>query len=336
VRVTVRDHGHGIPEEFLDRIFKKFSQADSSDTRQKGGTGLGLFITRELVERMAGKIGFESTENQGTCFYVDLPISETQHSNTDAAPLSADKNGPRILVVEDEPDIAKLISIMLNRAGYTVDIALNGKQALEFINHTPYVAMTLDLMLPDISGLELIHLIRNQPGTKDLPIVVVSAKMEEGRLAINGVFSDIDWHAKPIDEAHLLSAVGKYLPEASTHRHRVLHVEDDDDLHQVIRAMSGDRFDFLHAETLREARKQLREGKFDLIILDISLPDGSGWNLLPEIRMQQPQARVIILSGANTTPDEAHKVEAVLLKSLISSKDLLQAINSNIQLPIHK
>jgi len=333
VRITISDNGLGIPADFIDHIFKKFSQADSSDTRQKGGSGLGLAITRELVERMSGKIGFESIENQGASFYFDLPIGDTQTNNLSPAILDATKvtdklNAPRVLVVEDEPDIAKLITIMLNRAGYSVDIALNGKQALESLAQNRYVAMTLDLMLPDISGLELIQQIRIYPETKELPIVVISAKMEEGRLAINGEFADIDWLAKPIDEAHLLSTVEKYLTDQNKNRPSVLHVEDDYDLHQVIRTMSGERFDFIYASTLREARSHLSKEHFDLIILDISLPDGSGWQLLPEIRMHHPHSRVIILSGANTTPDEARKVEAVLLKSNISTKDLLQTLNN--------
>lgn len=76
VRISIADHGPGIPDDFRDHIFGKFSQADSSDTRQKGGTGLGLAITKELVERMDGEIGFDSIEGQGACFYFDLPLFE--------------------------------------------------------------------------------------------------------------------------------------------------------------------------------------------------------------------------------------------------------------------
>jgi DNA-binding response OmpR family regulator len=238
-----------------------------------------------------------------------------------------EESSPLILVVEDEPDIAKLISIMLTRAGYAVDIAETGKQALEALKQKTYVAMTLDLMLPDVSGIELIRTLRDQPETNQLPIVVISAKMEEGRLAINGDFSEIDWLAKPINETSLLSMLGKRLDEKLPHLRRVLHVENDTDLHQVIKAMSGDHFEFTLAETLQQARASLAEKKFDLVMLDIGLPDGSGWLLLPEIRMLLPNARVIILSGENTKPDEASKVEAVLFKSHLSAQGLMQAIN---------
>lgn len=333
VRVTVTDHGPGIPQAFRARIFQKFAQADSSDTRQKGGTGLGLAITRELMERMGGRIGFDSEEGAGASFYFDLPLWNAQGPTSTIAPiteLAAD--APRILVVEDEPDIAHLLGLMLSRAGYAVDIATTGAQALEALQGSRYAAMTLDLMLPDIGGLEIIRQVRQQPETADLPIVVVSAKVEEGRLAINGDFSSIDWQAKPIDETRLLSMLERQLPSATSERRlRVLHVEDDTDLHQVVRAMVGGRFDFEQAATLGEARARLALEPFDVMILDLSLPDGSGWDLLPEIRARQPEARVVILSGTDMTPDETRKVEAVLLKSQASPRELLDTLNARIQ-----
>jgi PAS domain S-box-containing protein len=330
VRISVSDKGPGIPAEFRSRIFRKFSQADSSDTRQQGGTGLGLAITKELIERMAGKIDFESTEGQGSTFYFDMPLHGFKNSNQSHVATPERENNPRILIIEDEPDIAKLISIMLSREGYSLDIALNGQQALEALAKNRYAAVTLDLMLPDISGLELIHRIRNQPGTTSLPIIVVSAKMDEGKVSINQDFSAIEWLAKPIDEAGLLTAIRQYLPEDSKTILRVLHIEDDMDLHKVIRAMSGHRYSYNSATHLQEARKLLGNERFDLVILDLTLPDGSGWQILPEIRIQQPHARVIILSGEDISTEEAAKVEFVLLKSKLTAKELQNALNSKV------
>jgi len=196
----------------------------------------------------------------------------------------------------------------------------------------PYAAVSLDLMLPDISGLEIIRQVRQRPETADLPIVVVSAKIEEGRLAINGDFPGIDWLAKPIDENHLLTVVDGMVSTGSTQHPRVLHVEDDADLHEVIRAMAGGRFEFELATTLSEARARVMLERFDVVILDLNLPDGSGWDLLPDIRQRQPDARVVILSGTDMTADETRKVEAVLLKSQISPRELLDALSARIQL----
>lgn len=225
-------------------------------------------------------------------------------------------------MVEDEPDIAKLLAIMLGRAGYVTDIALTGEQVLDAIKRTHYAAITLDMMLPDISGLEVINRLRSQAATMDMPIIVVSAKMEEGRLAINSAYSNITWLTKPIDESKLLAEIDKYFPNKSEQKPLVLHVEDDEDIHQVIRAMAGERYNFKHALNLKTARICLAKDNFDLIILDIGLPDGSGWTLIPEIRTRHPHARVVILSGVDTTPAEAKKVEAVLLKSQVITASL--------------
>jgi DNA-binding response OmpR family regulator len=266
-------------------------------------------------------------EGLGASFYFELPMakSSTKDAGADAhTPL--DSGGPRILVVEDEPDVAHLLGLMLSRAGYSVDIVTQGSEALQALKETQYAAMTLDLMLPDIGGLEIIRQVRGDPQTADLPIVVVSAKMEEGRLAINGDAGGVDWLAKPFDETQLLAVVKRHTAALNRPTVHVLHVEDEPDLHQVVRAMAGEQFRFESVSTLAAARARVALQRFDVIILDVGLPDGSGWELLPAIRECQPEARVVILSGNDTSVDQARKVEAVLLKSQVSSQQLLDAI----------
>lgn len=163
-----------------------------------------------------------------------------------------------------------------------------------------------------------------------LPIIVVSARMEEGKLAINGDFSGIDWLAKPINETCLLGAVEKHLIGVAGHHLRVLHVEDDADLHQVTRAMVGEHYDFELATTLADARAMVALERFDVVILDLGLLDGSGWDLLLLLKKQEPVPTIIILSGTELSSTEAGKVEATLLKSRVSSHELLDAINISI------
>lgn len=327
VRVAVTDHGPGIPTEFRARIFQKFSQADASDTRQKGGTGLGLAITKELVEHMGGDVGFDSVEGQGATFYFTLPLADPAKPD---AISPTDSAAPRVLVVEDEADAAQLLCLMLQRAGYQVDVAVDGEAALRRLEQRAYVAMTLDLLLPDVNGLEIIQRVRNRPETAKLPIIVVSAKVEEGRLAINGDFAAIDWLPKPIDEGRLVATISQALPRGLEHKPQVLHVEDDADLHQVIRAMAGDRFQLELAATLAQARTMLGQSHYDVVILDLSLPDGSGWDLLPPLRELEPPPRVIILSGTELTAEEAAKVETALLKTHVSPQKLLDALSARI------
>jgi DNA-binding response OmpR family regulator len=214
----------------------------------------------------------------------------------------------------------------LTRAGYNVDVAQDGETALNFLAKGGYAAMTLDLMLPDRSGVMLIRQIRSRPETEALPIIVVSAFSDEGRLAVNGDFAAIDWLDKPIDEARLTAALRRSLPGAWPGKPRVLHVEDDPDLHRIVAAMAHGIADLDVARSLAEARIKLAEQAYALVVLDIGLPDGSGWELLPQLKLLDPEPPVIVLSGAETSPAQRAAVHSALLKSQTSHQDLLDTI----------
>lgn len=332
VRVFVKDRGPGIPEAFQGRVFEKFAQADASDVRQKGGTGLGLAITRELVERMGGRIGFETVPGQGTCFFFDLPVWQATTISSMAGLLPTTRpGGPRILVVEDDLDIARMLRRMLERVGYAVDFAADGSEALQQLEQATYAAITLDLILPDMRGEDLVRYLRARPATQQLPVVVISARVDEGHRALGEQFEGVEWLAKPIVQSKLLAVMAAVVPPMPLSQRRVLHVEDDTLLHQTVLGMVGGRFDFELATSLREARARVALERFDVVLLDIGLPSASGWDLLADIRTHQPQTRVVVLTGGTFDNDEVHAVDAVLRKDHLSAQHLLEAIDGTRQ-----
>jgi PAS domain S-box-containing protein len=211
VRVSVIDKGPGIPDEFRRRIFQKFSQADASDSRQKGGTGLGLAICKEIIERMGGRVGFISEVGQGSQFYFEIPFEESVFLPPTNSQRSA--TGERLLVIEDDPEVAELFATMLRAQNYRVDIAYSAQNAMERLALYAYKAITMDIELPDMSGIELIRQLRSDASTKNIPVIVISANLDSERVA-NGrtaMFADVQWLQKPQPTAAIIAAVKKAL-----------------------------------------------------------------------------------------------------------------------------
>lgn len=330
VCVSVTDRGPGIPEDFQERVFERFAQADTSSTRQQGGTGLGLSISKAIVERLHGRIWFRSEPEAGTTFFFDLPVWVP----TEELPVREPVDGAvRILVCEDDHDVARLLTLMLEREGYEVDVAYDAEEAKRLLALGPpgqYSALTLDLMLPGQDGISLLReLLAQGGGALPLPVIVVSAWVEEGKSEINGnAIEVIDWLAKPINQDRLADAVRRAIQGSVDKGARILHVEDDADLRSVVAAIVGTDAAVESAGDLEEARRKLASEHFDLVLLDLALPDGSGLELLPLLSRVDPPTPVVIFSAHEVDREVAGQVASVLVKSQTSNPQLLERIRS--------
>jgi DNA-binding response OmpR family regulator len=322
VHISVRDEGSGIPEAFRPYIFQKFAQADSSATRQKGGTGLGLSITRAIVEKLGGAIWFETETDVGTTFSFSLPIWEVVVDHTSTQ--------PRVLICEDTPDLASLLSVVLSHGGFSTDIAYNTEQARQLLAYNYYDAMTLDLLMPGQDGISFIRELRSHQDTRHLPIVVVSALAQQGRQQLEGgAFGVADWLEKPIDHERLIASLKQAMRQQTGVKSRVLHVEDDADVLQVIALVLRDIATVSQACTLEDARQRLQKETFDLLLLDMSLPDGSGLELLSFLQeVNKRSLPIVIFSAREVSKETAHHVAATLVKSRTSNQELLDIIQS--------
>ncbi len=317
VRVSVIDKGAGIPVEFRPRIFGRFAQADSSDTREKGGTGLGLTITKAIIEQLGGSIDFNSEPGEGAEFYFELSAWDQTVENT-----QLDKSLPKVLVCEDDPDVAYVLVNLLEQEGLSGDIAATASSARDLLQKNNYSLLLLDLVLPDANGLELVRDIRKAESTRKLPIIVISGRANEGRKEFNGdAVTVADWLQKPIDRDRLSHAVADAIH--GNHRPNILHIEDDLDVIQVSQVLFEDEADFEYATSLEEAHKKLAKKVYDLVIVDISLPDGSGLDLLDEIGRDCP---IVLFSGQETQAEISDKVNATLTKSLTSNDELMSTV----------
>ncbi len=325
VRVVVQDFGRGIPEHFRSRIFQRFSQADSSDTREKGGTGLGLSIVKTIVELHEGRIDYRSQTQQGTTFFFDLPLWLPQ---TISAPDALDAALPRVLICEDNADVARVLSEMLAQDGVASDRAATAADAFAMLQRAPYQALLLDLGLPDVDGLTLIQQLRNHPPTREMSVIVVSGRAQNVAVASwhAEVLPIVDWVQKPIDRERLKQAVTQAL---KLHiRARILHVEDDADVVEVTRAMLEDQHEYVYARSVAEAREKLQTGTFDLLLLDMLLPDGVGACLLGSLDTHLP---VVMFSNREIGIEVRAQVAAALVKANTSRDKLLATIRQVLQ-----
>ena len=317
--VAVRDYGPGIPYEFRASIFKRFAQADSSDSREKGGTGLGLSISKAIIEHHGGTIGYNSVPGEGAEFGFSLP---TLGKRLKSQKIACEKS--RAIICEGDADVAAVLEGMIRAEGVTCDIAQTASRTRELIKERKYSLLLLDLLLPDEDGLKLLQELREDPLTRQLPVIVVSRRAQEGKEIFTGDgVMVVDWLQKPVDRERLMHALREALKKVK--RPKILHIEDDLDIIQITEDVVGDVAEFSSVPSLQGAKKLLKHNRYDLVILDLGLEDGSGVDLLDELKSLCP----VVIFSAKIPNHLSGKVSAALTKS-ITSNDLLKATIHNV------
>lgn len=219
VRLVVRDTGIGVPEEKVDRLFVPFDRLDIEQRSAEEGAGIGLALTRRLVEAMGGRIGVESTVGQGSAFWVDLPSVERPDGADDGAAAAVPHAGEearlahdrplRIAYVEDNLANLELVRKAVSRHhGVEIVSAMTGQLGLDLIRSSRPDVVLLDLHLPGMSGENILDALEADPATRDYPVVVVSADATRARIeSLEGRPNVVRYFSKPIDVVELMQVV---------------------------------------------------------------------------------------------------------------------------------
>jgi PAS domain S-box-containing protein len=306
LRFSISDTGIGIPADKLDKIFQEFSQADDSTTRNYGGTGLGLSLTRRFAQMMGGDIRVESEEGTGSSFIIEIPIKVTKQregleaeARMDAtdyntaiatAKTSPDhllstlervnKEKPLVLVVDDEQSARELLTRSLELEGCEVKAARDGKEGLKMAAALSPDLITLDIMMPGMDGWTVLRKIKADKNMKDIPVVMVSMIGDRGMSYELGAVDSIQ---KPVDRKKLRGFVEKY---AKGKNNSVLVVEDDPAARANIRS-SLEKVDWsvTEAENGAIGLEAVENKKFDLVLLDLMMPIMDGFEFLHKLRV---------------------------------------------------
>ncbi len=369
VRFEVSDSGIGIAREQLQVIFEAFRQADGSTRRRYGGTGLGLSISRDLAERMGGSIQVDSEPGRGSCFILELPLQGAPVSvpgdtlvaaspspqpavavvdarSTTApvvAPTSvsgaasvADDRGRRqragrlILAVEDDATFAEALVALAHELDFDCVVAGTAEEALALASELRPNGILLDIGLPDVSGLSVLERLKRNPDTRHIPVHVVSA-MDRSQVARE--LGAIGFAIKPTTRERLVSAIEQLEQTSQRDMRRLLIVEDDNELRHNLELLLGrEQLQIVAVGTLAGALEQLSTVTFDCMVMDLSLPDGSGYDLLEHMAGNDDVGfpPVIVYTGRALSREEEQRLrrysKSIIIKGARSPERLLDEV----------
>lgn len=342
IEFSVTDSGIGMTEEQQARLFQEFTQADSSTTRKYGGTGLGLAISKRFCEMMGGSIGVSSKPGNGSTFHFRLPAeveapaeeaaSEQATPKETISETTMDRFNTRVLVVDDDPDVRELMKRILEKAGYSVETAVDGAEAMELARKVKPGLITLDVMMADLDGWTVLSRLKADPELSDIPVVMLT--MVDDRNVAFALGAD-EYLTKPVDRHRLLGVLRRFLPSRDA---VVMVVEDDPPTREMLqRMLERESARVWTAENGRRALDKLAASARELpalILLDLMMPEMDGFTFLEKLDEKPEWAGipVIVLTAKDLTEEEKARLkkrtQSIFEKGATTSRRLMKEIEN--------
>jgi two-component system NtrC family sensor kinase len=329
IEFVVADTGIGMTPEQQAKLFEEFTQADSSTARQYGGTGLGLAITRKLARMMGGDVTLTSVPGKGSVFTVRLPGSaESQARSLTTSDGRRSPHADCVLVIDDDATARELIADHLKAEGFSVVTAAGGVEGLKLAKELRPTAITLDVMMPDLDGWSVLAALRQDPELADIPVIMVTIVDEHRRGIALGAAGYL---TKPIDRERLHRLISRF--RAAAPPTRVLLVEDDAVQRERMRGwLEGPQWAVREAANGREALDRLQQGKPDVILLDLMMPEMDGFAVVAALQKESDwrDIPVIVITSLDLDAKDRERLNAgvqlVLVKERFQPADLVERI----------
>jgi CheY-like chemotaxis protein len=327
VKFEVIDSGIGMTEEQMGRLFQAFTQADSSTTRNFGGTGLGLTITRHFCAMLGGSINAKSAPGKGSAFTIALPDRTTKVTADDnpdpGSTRSAVIHEPssdtiEVLVVDDDPAVHDVLAATLGKEGYQITHARDGVEALNILRTSPPDIVTLDVMMPKLDGWSVLGIMKSEPQLADIPVIMLTI-VDHRNLGFS--LGASEYMTKPIDRNRLVALIQKFA--ATKQDGTVLVVDDDPDVRAMVKST-------IESVGMRAVEAVNGQAALDwlsshprpaLALLDLIMPEMDGFEFLERVR-QMPDfvdLPIVVLTAKELTDNErsflAERTLLVLSKS---------------------
>jgi len=342
---SVKDSGIGITKEQMSKLFQPFSQADASTTREFGGTGLGLVITKKFCEMMGGTMGVSSVRGEGSTFLITLP-ADVRHAPQETAPAPdgedhaeplAEDSGT-VLVVDDDPVARDLLQRALGKAGFRVECATDGEDALRLARSLRPEAITLDVMMPGVDGWATLAALKADPELAGIPVIMLTIVDDKNKGYALGA---ADYMTKPFNREQLAATLAKYRRASQNRNAPALVVEDDDAARALlVRALEQEGWHVREAADGRAALRQVAAERPQLILLDLMMPEMDGFEFVQELH-KLPGAQtipVVVITAKDITLEDRLRlsgyVEKILEKGTYSRDDLLRAIKEMVEVGV--
>ena len=334
LEIEVSDTGIGMTPEQLIKVFDPFTQADEKTTRKYGGTGLGLTITKRFAEMMGGDITATSEPGKGTAFTISIPknVKDPKQASAQTGSIETDSGKYKVLVIDDDKTSQELMKKYLMKKGYEVVQSLNGAEGLKMAEEIFPDVITLDVIMPNMDGWEVLSKLKSNEKTKNIPVIMLSMVDEQD---LGYSLGATDYLTKPVEWDALSDILIKLEIEKGSKS--ILIVEDDEVTRDMLlKSLESNDYNVREAVNGKQALKKIEENKPGLILLDLMMPEMDGFEFSELLRQRKEwlDIPVVVITAKDLTKEDHDRlkgnVETIMQKGSYSKGQLLDEINKKI------